>query len=603
MCGIAGILHPSPQPDALRAVLPHVLSSIRHRGPDDEGNYFSADGCIGLTHCRLSILDLSAAGHQPMFACDDRYVIVYNGEIFNFRQLNEELRAAGLAPRSSSDTETLLLLHHLHGPEFVRRLRGMFAFALWDHRERTCLLARDPLGIKPLYYAQRSDGTLGFASEMRALLATGVVAKRLDPDGVLGYFRRGSVPEPFTLVQGARCLEAGSSMRWHDGRLDERKTYWNLPFGAAASPAGDPVGPADDAAFVRAQLLDTVDHHFVSDVPVGLFLSGGLDSTALVALAKVQGRENLDTYSISFDETEFNEGESAARTARHFGTRHIDHRLTATEARGLFELFLQRLDQPSVDGFNTFAISKIAHLAGKKVVLSGLGGDEVFGSYPSFERIPKMLETARRLGPLASLAGRLMEHWPGHPRVRRLGTFLREDPSVNSAMNAYRGIFTDAEAQQLAAYFLEGAPAPSPSTQPIRLPAASETAIRDSVSALEITQYMRNQLLRDSDVASMAWALELRVPLVDSVLYEQLARVSPARRLRPGKAMLLEAVPEIPEWVANGAKRGFSFPFERWLETDWRGAFGATDRLPAGVHPTTWYQKWCIFVFRRWWEL
>lgn len=602
MCGLAGILHRAPEPDSLRAVLPHVLSAIRHRGPDDEGNYYSPDGRVGLTHCRLSILDLSMAGHQPMFAADDRYVIVYNGEIFNFRELNEELRAAGLAPKTSSDTETVLLLHQLHGPDFLRRLRGMFALALWDHQERTCLLARDPLGIKPLYYAERSDGTLAFASEVRALLATGVVAKRLDPDGLLGYFRRGSVPEPYTLVQGARCLEAGTWMRWHDGRIVERRAYWQLPFGSSAPSPAEPVAAQDDVAFVRRQLIDSVEHHFVSDVPVGLFLSGGIDSTALVALAKVQGRDNLDTYSISFDEAEFNEGESAQRTARHFGTRHTDHRLTATAARGLFELFLQRLDQPSVDGFNTFAISKIARDAGKKVVLSGLGGDEVFGSYPSFERIPKMLETARRLGPLAAVAGRMMEFWPGHPRVRRLGSFLRHDPSVTGAMNAYRGIFTDEEAQLLTTHFLEGTPSPSPSTQPIRLP-ANETAIRDTVSALEITQYMRNQLLRDSDVASMAWGLELRVPLVDSVLYEQLARVSAARRLRPGKAMLLEAVPEVPEWVASGAKRGFSFPFERWLETDWRGAFGASDRLPAGVEAATWYQKWCIFVFRRWWEM
>ncbi|MBS0656720.1 MAG: asparagine synthase (glutamine-hydrolyzing) [Verrucomicrobia bacterium] len=602
MCGIAGILHPAPQAESLRAVLPHVLGAIRHRGPDDEGTYYSADGCIGLTHCRLSILDLSEAGHQPMFACDDRYVMVYNGEIFNFRELTAEVRAAGLEPNSTSDTEIILLLHHLHGPAFLQRLRGMYALALWDQRERTCLLARDPLGIKPLYYALRPDGTLGFASEMRALLSTGVVPRRLDPEGLLGYFRRGSVPEPHTLIQGAKCLEAGTWMLWRDGRIEQRQTHWRLPFGHVGEPTQPLVSVTEDAAFVRAQLLDTVEHHFVSDVPVGLFLSGGIDSTALVALAKIQQRENLDTYSISFDEEEYNEGYAAARTARHFGTRHVDHRLTAAEARALFDRFLKHIDQPSIDGFNTYAISKIARDAGKKVVLSGLGGDEVFGSYPSFERIPKMLETAQKLGPLASIAGRLMEHWPGHPRVRRLGTFLREGPSVTSAMNAYRGIFTDREARRLTEYFLEGSPAPSPSTVPIRLP-GEEATIRDTVSALEITQYMRNQLLRDSDVASMAWGLELRVPLVDSVLYEQLARVPPGRRLRPGKAMLLEALPEIPEWVARGAKRGFSFPFDRWLESDWRGALNIPNRLPDGIQLTTWYQKWCIFVFRRWWEM
>ncbi len=601
MCGIAGVIHPEPEPERLHSVLPYLQAALRHRGPDDTGSYVSPDGRCGFAHARLAILDLSPAGHQPMFSRDGRYAMVFNGEIYNFRALAQRLEAEGHRLVSQSDTEVVLLLYQLLGPACVNEFGGMFALAIWDLQERTCFLARDALGIKPLYYAHRGDGALAFASELRALLTTGIVAKRLDASGLMGYFMRGSVAEPRTLIEGAHCLEAGHWMLWKDGKVRSER-FWTLPIGRGG--ADDPIPAGEDIAFVRRALLDSVEHHFVSDVPVGLFLSGGIDSTALVALARAQGRENLRTYSISFDEAEFNEGESAQRTADHFRTRHEDFRLTGTAARELFQQFLMRLDQPSVDGFNTYAISKVAHEHGAKVVLSGLGGDEIFGSFPSFSGIPRMLELARKLGGFRNLAGECLRHWPGHPRFRRVGDFLTGPVSLERAMTSYRGIYTEAEAATLTAHYLDGRRDLPPLTGRVAVGGEVPRAgLKDAISALEITGYMRNQLLRDSDVASMAWGLELRVPLVDRFLYEALARVSPERRLRPGKAMLLEAVPEIPEWVAHGAKRGFSFPFERWLEHDWKGLFGENVTDVAGVHPRTWYQRWCIYVFRRWWEM
>ena len=243
----------------------------------------------------------------------------------------------------------------------------MFAFALWDEREKTCLLARDPFGIKPLYY-YACAGQLCFASELRALLAAGAVPRDLDPQAVHGYFRTGSVPEPRTLLRGVRCLEAGRLAVWCEGRLETRR-YWSLRFGA------EPVAEADAVQSTRRALLDSVEHHFISDVPVGVFLSGGIDSTALVALARAIGRSELHTYSIAFPESPGDEGALARRTAAHFGTMHHEWPLDANTSRELFGQFLQVMDQPSIDGLNTFTVSKFARDRGMKVVLSGLGGE------------------------------------------------------------------------------------------------------------------------------------------------------------------------------------------------------------------------------------
>ncbi len=602
MCGIGGLLHPTNATATLQPLLPHLQAALQHRGPDDTGTFISGDGQAGFVHARLAVIDLSAAGHQPMFALDGRYTLIFNGEIYNYRALARELEAQGVMLRTQSDTEVVVLLYHLLGPDCVKRFQGMFAFAIWDGVEKTCFMARDPLGIKPFYYAHRADGVLAFASELRALLATGIVPKQLDADGLLSFFLHGSVAEPRTLVAGALCLEAGHWMLWRAGRL-RTECFWKVPF--AEDQAAEVIGANADVAYVRQSLLETMDRHFVADVPVGLFLSGGIDSTALVALARAQGRENLRTYSLSFDEAEFNEGESARRTAEHFGTQHTDYRLTGREARDLFQKFLQQLDQPSVDGFNTYAISKVAREAGAKVVLSGLGGDELFGSYPSFQRVPRMLQTASLLGPARPLVAAGLRAWPGHPRFARLGDFLAGTPTVGRAVSACRGIYSQAEALALTAHFLAGAAAPALPNKAASngVPRQDDARVRASVGTHEVTHYMRNQLLRDSDVASMAWGLELRVPLVDSKFYEDLAGILPARRLRPGKTMLLDAVPEIPDWIAGGAKRGFSFPFARWLDEDWKGVFGDDGGPIAGVRLKTWYQRWSLFVFRRWWEM
>ena len=565
-----------------------LQESLRHRGPDDAGLWTDPAGQAGFVHTRLAILDLSPSGHQPMSTPDGRFTIVFNGEIYNFRQLREELAAQGIPLRTQSDTEVLLHLYARHGTDMFPRLEGMYAFAIWDARERTCLLARDPLGIKPLYYGE-AGGRLVFASELKALQETGLVPRKLCPLAVQGYFETGSVPEPLTLVEGALSLEAGHWLRWKAGQTT-KQCHWQITFPSESVAMGDPV------EHVREALLDSIRRHFVSDVPVGIFLSGGVDSTALVALARAVGHEQIKTFSIGVDDPTLSESSIARRTAEHFATEHHEMSLDQQAGERLFDGFLRCLDQPSIDGLNTFTVSSFARENGMKVVLSGLGGDEVFSGYRSFTMIPKLVRISRLLNAipfLREMAGSVLENGESN-RLRRLGAFLRSSPDALGAYRCFRGIFTPAEAAKLAAMFapgeIEGEPfAPRP---------ASPT-IEDAVSEMELSLYMRNQLLRDSDVMSMAHGLELRVPFVDRAFVDRVLHVPAGKRLRPGKKMLLEAVPEIPEWVANQPKKGFVFPFERWLGGTWGERFAAVTRR-SPVPLDTWYQKWSVFVLQHW---
>src|SRR5688500_3314292 len=310
MCGIAGILTTRDRPVDLEA-LRRMDQCIAHRGPDDAGEWIRPGGGAAFAHRRLSIIDLSPAGHQPFTDHDGRITITYNGEIYNFRELRRELEGRWTF-RSSSDTEVILAGYAHSGPAFVERLRGMFAFALWDERERVCVMARDRFGIKPFYYAHLAEH-LVFASEVRALVRSRLVDTTPDVTAVQRYLQSGSVPEPDTLLRDVKMLEAASVGLWHDGRFETRR-YWSIAFQPAAIewPAA--------VEQTRAVLADSVRHHFVSDVPVGVFLSGGIDSNALVALARANGVTDLHTFSIAFPDLADDEGPLAERSATHFGT-------------------------------------------------------------------------------------------------------------------------------------------------------------------------------------------------------------------------------------------------------------------------------------------
>ena len=629
MCGIAGIIRLNTNNGRLEAKIEKMQTALKHRGPDDAGIYISTDKQAALAHTRLSILDLSAAGHQPMSTTDNRYHITFNGEIYNFQELRENLISQGEKFHSQTDTEVILKLYQRIGSDCVQHLRGMFAFAIWDDLEKTCFLARDPLGIKPLYYYQLGT-TLVFASELRAVLASGLPAINMSVEGLYGYLTTGSVPEPYTLIADIYCLSAGNWLYWQNGNIT-KKQYWQINF------TPEKISPPEAREIVRKALLDSIQHHFISDVPVGIFLSGGIDSTTILALATQTQKSQLSTYSITFAESEFNEGELAQKIANHFGAKHTEYQVTSSFAKTILPDFLAAIDQPSIDGFNTFCVSKVAHDHGMKVVLSGLGGDEIFGGYQSFQKVPQMVEWSKKLNILPFLRTGLgigLESWGNSPRIKRFGDFLTQTPSFASAYGTFRGIFSHEEACMIINQLSISTPIlpplvppyqggkPESSSLPLvppyqgKKPESSSLPLargglgwgstpEDEVSFLELSCYMRNQLLRDSDVMSMNWGLELRVPFVDKNLLEAVAPIPSNIRLAQGKKLLTQAITEIPDWVINRPKKGFSFPFESWMNSEFGDYFDNVHQnlnIPLNIPLKPWYRRWSLAILHHWWQ-
>ncbi|MDJ0795461.1 MAG: asparagine synthase (glutamine-hydrolyzing) [Calothrix sp. MO_167.B12] len=595
MCGIAGILTVNQYQDNLETIIGRMQTAIQHRGPDDRGIYISPDKQATFAHTRLSIIDLTSAGHQPMSSSDGRYWITFNGEIYNFQQLRQNLISQGEEFSSHTDTEVILKLYQKEGLNCVQHLRGMFAFAIWDEWEKTCFLARDPLGIKPLYYWQ-SGSTLVFASELRAILASGLPAVNLSQSGLYGYLISGSAPEPYTLIEDINCLEAGYWLYWQADKIT-KKQYWEIDF----TPQKISLIEAQER--VHTALLDSIKHHFVSDVPVGLFLSGGIDSTAVLALASQTQKEELHTYSIAFEEQEWSEGEIAQKTAKLFGTKHTEYKVTAAAAKELLPQFLAAIDQPSIDGFNTFCVSQIAREGGAKVVLSGLGGDELFGGYKSFQKVPQMVKWGKQLHTVTSIGkgiGMGLSQWGNSPKMKRLGDFLYAKPSINNAYRSFRGIFSHREAYAIVQQYIGNQ---ALSNHSFTSPNSNSQVftLEDQVSVLELSCYMRNQLLRDSDVMSMNWGLELRVPLVDKNLLETIAPIPSNIRLAAGKQLLIQAVSELPDFVVNRPKKGFFFPFEQWMSNEWSDYFSNINS-PKNIPLQPWYRRWNLAILKHWLE-
>jgi asparagine synthase (glutamine-hydrolysing) len=608
MCGIAGVVLSREQSGAgLRPCLAAMAAAMGHRGPDGEGVQVSADLRVGLANRRLAIRDRSPAGHMPMGAADGRLWITYNGEIYNAGPLRDELEAKGCRFRSTSDTEVVLQGYAVWGVAVVERLRGMFAFAIYDEREgeagpRRLVLARDRLGIKPLYYSMTGGAATGealvFASELRALRASGLVGPSLSPAAVAGYLMLGSVPGPLTIYQAIRALEPGTvaTVEVAD-RLAAPvvRRYWALP----ADTAG-PADPATAAPLVRAALEDAVRSHLISDAPLGAFLSGGLDSSAVVTLMRAAGAGTIRTCSMAFAESDHDESAYARAVAEAAGAEHFARTVTAEEVCGELPRIFRAMDQPTVDGVNTYFVARTAREAGLTVALSGLGGDELFGGYPAFAGVPRLTRAVRLAravpgGPRLVRAG-LRAH-PRGLRWLKAADALDHPPSPARAYLAYRGVFAPSQVRALLEPELwEAAGAGLALSESIaeavgdRDPAANGRSYAPDpgwfswVSRAELATYTRYQLLRDTDVMGMAHSLEIRVPLLDGPLVETVLRL-PAGAHGNGvgaKPLLRRAVGDLlPATVlARREKKGFVFPFERWL----RGPLGAASpEWPEGL--------------------
>ena len=620
MCGICGAWMSDGGPPLQEDRMLAMREAMLHRGPDDGGLWLSEDRRVALGSRRLAIIDLSPAGHMPLWNEDDTIGIVFNGECYNFEELRKFLIEKGHRFRSHTDTECIVHLYEecATPEEMLSRLRGMFAFAIWDRPRRRLLLARDRLGIKPLYYSRQRGGLL-FASEVRSLLASRMVSRDLDPFGVQGYFALGASPLPYTPLAEIRSLPAGHYLLLENGK-ETLRPYWELRFEEDRS-----LREEEWVERIRAALLDCVRRHLVADVRVGIFSSGGIDSSALVNLAREVEHRSLHTYTLVFAEEEYSEAEFARQVAKTYETDHHEFQVTASDILTSLEAWANGMDLPSWDGMNVYMVSKITRSDGTIVALSGLGGDELFFGYPSFGMVPRLAQWSRwssgvpGVGSLLGWASRYARPGSRLPRLRDLAS---SKSPMSAAYFAYRGLLDQHSlALLLKPEFAEGrlfngVEYLQSLTGP--LPGRSGNA----VSALEMKGWMHYQLLRDSDVMSMAHSLELRVPFLDHELVELLARV-PVKFKEPNgvpKALLLKALPSpLPQNVWDRPKRGFTIPYDLWLrgplraaaeealisegtplrsicrpellEQIWKGFLGGSVR---------WTRVWTAVIFRRW---
>ena len=561
-----------------------ITERMRPRGPDAGGTWISSDSRVALGSRRLAIIDLTDEGTQPMTDVDGELRIVFNGEIYNYRELRVRLQRLGAGFHSMTDTEVLLQLYRHDGAAMVELLRGMFSFVIWDPRERRMFVARDPYGIKPLYVAD--DGrTFRAASTVKALVAGGRISREHDLAGVAGFWLMGSVPEPHTIYQSIRAVEAGTSFFVSERGIENARRYYSIAStfrrGVQDEAAARLVQPN---VLLRELVTDSLRHHLIADVPVGAFLSSGIDSSALVALATEAAGEPPRTVTLRFEEfagAPLDEAPLAERFARQIGSDHVTRLVTRDEFLADMPKLFDAMDQPTIDGTNTWFVSKAAAERGLKVAISGLGGDELFGSYPSFAALPRIVRAAR-LPFAASVAGRIGRSpkakaavqfgatWEGAYLLKR-GLFLPDDlPSLMGTEAAREGLERLSMLEHIA-----GTIEPDPGTAFGR------------VAALEASLYMRNQLLRDTDWASMAHSLEVRTPLVDATLLRQIAPLLMVEKSRCKQHFAESPRNPLPDWLSGRQKTGFSVPLAEWAQLS---ADGTSTRM----------RSWARRVMEQW---
>jgi asparagine synthase (glutamine-hydrolysing) len=542
---------------------------MHHRGPDDNGTYVAREpGAVSLTNCRLSIIDLSAAGHQPMTNEDGSLWLVYNGEMYNYADLRRELLAAGHRFTSNTDTEVVLHAYEEWGLKCLDRFRGMFAFGLWDSKRQRLFAARDRLGIKPLIYTEQ-DGVFLFASELKTLLSSELIEPRLSLPALHQYLSFYAIPTPYTILEDVWALPPGHYLTHEHGQLTIER-YWDVP---PAQPL-----QADEAelrAELRRLLEESIRLRMIADVPVGAFLSGGVDSSAVVALMTRISGERLKTFSIGFgsEGAGIDERSDARVLAEHYGTDHHEVIVSGGEVREQLDAIIEAMDQPSGDGLNTYLVSQ-ATAQHVKVALSGLGGDELFAGYPQFrlfqrmqgyadawDRLPAPAQAVARAGAGALDVGRRALSWLEDDFLGRYGRVrILYDEERKGALCTPETRAALADAEPSLAYLSR-----------FTMPEEQDPVAR--LTRLELKNYMAHTLLRDTDVMSMAHSLGVRVPLIDHELVEFAVNLPANLKLRNGRAkwIFTEALSDVlPSEVVNRPKRGFEMPVAEWLRGDLR---------------------------------
>ncbi len=550
MCRIAGIISNKFTGADLYSQVKGMCNSMKHGGPDDEGIYIEGNICIG--NRRLAIQDLSSAGHQPMHTADKKIWITYNGEVYNFKEIRSELTAFNIQFNSGTDTEVILKAYQHWGVESFSKLKGMFAFALVDHISNQTYLVRDASGIKPLYYSLKEDD-LVFASEVKAFKQTNYNFSE-DPNWKIYLLALGHIPEPFTTYQSIQSLPAGNYLKWDNqsGSLSVH-CYYSFRYNSEINDK------AMAEELIRTSLEKAVTSHLLSDASLGVFLSGGIDSSILTLLSNEKLKEKLNTLSIDLQETDYSEKKyQQLVTSRISGTK-MEYQLDYSGFKNNFHTVLNAMDQPSTDGINSWFISKCAKDNGQKAVLSGLGADELFGGYPSFQRT----KTVKALKNLPDSVLRLSKNFPDK-RYRRLYYLSYENPLGEYLFS--RGFFTPHKiAEILNTDFKEV------DSVLRNFPSNSQfKTLKDGnrASWLEMNYYMQNQLLKDTDSMSMSHGVEVRVPFLDKDLVNLVLSVNPEVKFKGiSKSLLINSFSKIlPEPIWNRPKMGFSFPFQDWMK-------------------------------------
>jgi asparagine synthase (glutamine-hydrolysing) len=566
MCGIAGILnrqHDEVDP----SLIGRMTTCMSHRGPDADGCL--TEGGLALGHRRLSIIDLSSASNQPFTDNSGRYVMVFNGEIYNFQEVKR--RIGDYDFKTNGDTEMLVAAYAKWGADFVTHLRGMFALAIWDRQEKELFLVRDRMGVKPLYY-YLDENLLIFASEVRAILSTGLVKSQLDPSALLDYFSYQSFSYPNTAIRDVRQVEAGSWLKIKKGAVTERR-YWNLTAIHANEELSE---PARVHRRIRDLMLQSVERRLVSDVPVGAFLSGGIDSAAVVGLMAEAGGRPPDTYNICFEEKEYDESRYAEMIAAKFNAHH--HRILLKPSVFLDELgnALDAMDTPSGDGSNTYTVSKAIRQNGITVALSGVGGDELFAGYPFFEQYLRLRQKSwiwKIPAGIRGFVGRALAGGSGGKKGR-MGQILHAPScSIGDLYPIFRQILSPATIGKLTSLSGPGGFVTSVQRElDARKNELSALPLLSQVSAAEYLGYTQHTLLKDTDQMSMAVSLEVREPFFDQDLVEYVLAV-PDRLKRPvyPKSLLVESLkPMLPDEIVFRKKQGFLFPWNVWIRNELR---------------------------------
>jgi len=606
MCGIAGIV--GEHDEVLeKKNLEGMLDKEWRRGPDDMGTFFANDrrlGRVALGHRRLSILDLSAAGHQPMIRMrrngGGRLVVSFNGEIYNFLDLRADLEKLGHTFVTQSDTEVILALFDEYGVGSFERLRGMFAFALWDEQAGALFLVRDRYGIKPLYYAQNNT-SIAFASLVGALSSQGYGGQKSN-EALMSFLLFGYVVEPWTITEGIWALESGSFGVW-DGKQFSVQRYFNV---LSSYKKQQKISFDDAVGGVKTLLSDSVNKHLISDAPLGVFLSGGLDSSALAVLAAKGRTSSLRTVSVDFDEKKYSEKVFQDSVAHTIASRHKAITLGPNEVSASLGEVFEAMDQPTVDGVNSFFVSRAAKEAGLKVVLSGLGGDEVFWGYDAFRKI-KPLSFLQKVAPSF-----LLNSFGDNLSSRAKLSFLERGDMVGLYL-ASRGLFSVSQSAHILGVERSVVDAFLDSVVDRFSFARASLDGLDVVSVydfFEFSFYLRSQLLRDTDMMSMYYSLEVRVPFLDHPLVEYVNSLGADIKLqgKHPKQLLFEAVRDsMPPEIFNRPKQGFTFPFASWLLDD-----SFINRSGGSVHPLLgqyrkhflankihWSRYWAIEVLGR----